>query len=56
MFARLSRNNPTSISFTIYSTLVASYKFRQEEEEKEVLLHEYTTKISTVSFRDLDRC
>ncbi len=47
MLARLCRNNPTGISFTIYSPLVTSHKFRQEEKEKEVLLHEYTTKIST---------
>jgi hypothetical protein len=37
MLARLRRNNPTGISLNIYSILVASHKFRQEEEEEEVL-------------------
>jgi hypothetical protein len=45
MLARLCRNNPTGLSFNIYSPLVTSYKFREEEEEKEVFFHEYTTKI-----------
>ena len=31
MLVRLSRNNPTGISFKIYSRLVAQYKFRMEE-------------------------
>jgi hypothetical protein len=43
MLARLCRNNPTGISFNIYSILVASHKFRQEEREEreeEVLFQE----------------
>ena len=34
------RNNPTGVIFTIYSPLVTSHKFRQEEEEEEVLFQE----------------
>ncbi len=48
MLARLCTNK----SLNIYSPLVTSHKFRQEEKEKEDVLYEYTTK--TTSYRILE--